>query len=86
MGTITTKIGSVQFIEQLLQMSLQYECKHIQYEVNEERVSVWSVSENGNPYGDAFYATDLLIAFNMFTTYMRYNNDKKRVELVILEK
>ena len=73
-----SKINSIVFI---IENSSSFNCKHIQYSVENDnsQVNIWT----SNHEEDTFFSMTLIILLSAFCSYITYDEVKKKCVLVV---
>lgn len=75
------EISRLQMAELILLRTVPYQVGQLDYEVTGNNLIVWS----RNSISGEFMSTSVIAHFSLFSSYVRYNEEKKRVELVIFQ-
>ncbi len=71
----------LQMAELILTRTSPYQVGQLDYEVTGDNLIVWS----RNSISGELMSTSVIAHFGLFSSYVRYNEEKKRVELVIYQ-
>ncbi len=73
------EISRLQMAELILTRTIPYQVGQLDYEVTEDNLIVWS----RDSISGEFMPTSIIEHFGLFSSYVRYNEEEKRVELMI---
>ncbi len=69
----------LQLAELILTRTIPYQIGQLDYKVTEDTLIVWS----RNSISGELMSTSVIAHFSLFSSYVRYNEEEKRVELMI---
>lgn len=69
----------LQMAELILTRTIPYQIGQLDYKVTNQNLIVWS----RNSSSGALMSTSIIGLFGLFTSHVRYNEEEKRVELMI---
>lgn len=69
----------LQLAELILTRTTPYQIGQLDYKVTEDTLIVWS----RNSISGGLMSTSVIAHFSLFSSYIRYNEEEKRVELMI---
>lgn len=72
-------ISQLQMAELILLRTIPYQVGQLDYKVTEDNLIVW----NRNSISGELMSTSVIEHFSLFSSYVRYNEEEKRVELVV---
>lgn len=73
------EISRLQLAELILTRTIPYQIGQLDYKVTEDTLIVWS----RNSISGELMSTSVIAHFSLFSSYIRYNEEEKRVELMI---
>ena len=73
------EISRLQMAELILLRTIPYQIGQLDYKVTEDNLIVWS----RNSISGEFMSTSIIAHFSLFSSYVRYNEEEKRVELMV---
>ena len=71
--------SDLQMAELILTRTIPYQIGQLDYEVTENSLIVWS----RDSISGEFMSTSIIAHFSLFSSYVRYNEEEKRVELMV---